>query len=108
MGSALDRLTTSGQLGAMTPEHLSALLGAANATTDHEGWQKPAESRTLTLHLAHQGAQLSVSRISSVRVDKELLFAKSTHGEEYVLVLDDVFAGSVEGLKDVSRKAGFV
>jgi len=92
----------------MTPAHLSALLGAANATTDADGWQKPAEGRTLTLHLAHAGVQLSVSRIATVRVTQDLLFAKSTHGEEYVVLLDDVFAGSVEGLKDVSRKAGFV
>jgi hypothetical protein len=92
----------------MTPEHLSALLGVSNATTDAEGWQKPAEGRTLTLHLAHNGVQLSVSRIASVRVDKSFLYAKSTHGEEYVLSVEDIFAGSVEGLKDVSRKAGFV
>jgi hypothetical protein len=92
----------------MTSEHLTALLGAANTTTDADGWQKPAEGRTLTLHLASQGAQLSVSRISAVRVDKALLFAKSTHGEEYVLAIENLFAGSVEGLKDVSRKAGFV
>ena len=92
----------------MTSEHLSALLGAANATTDADGWQKPAEGRTLTLHLGHAGVQLSVSRISAVRLDKALVFAKSTHGEEYVLALEDLFAGSVEGLKDVSRKAGFV
>jgi len=37
-----------------------------------------------------------------------LLKAKSTHGEEYVVALEDVFVGAVEGLKDVSRKAGFV
>jgi len=92
----------------MTSEHLTALLAAANATTDAEGWQKPAEGRTLTLHIAHDGAQLNVSRIAAVRLEKTLLKAKSTHGEEYVVALEDVFVGAVEGLKDVSRKAGFV
>jgi hypothetical protein len=92
----------------MTSEHLSALLTVANATTDADGWQKPAEGRTFTLHLARGGALLSVSRIATLKTDKGLLFAKSTHGEEYVIALEDVFAGSVEGLKDVSRKAGFV
>lgn len=91
----------------MTSEHLKALLGVANATPDAEGWHKPAEGRTLTFHLAHAGVQLSVSRIAKVRTDKDMLFAKSTHGEEYVVLLADVYAGSVEGLKDVSRKAGF-
>jgi hypothetical protein len=92
----------------MTSEHLTALLGVANATPDAEGWQKPAEGRTLTLHLGHAGVSLSVSRIATLRVENDMLFAKSTHGEEYVVLLADVFAGSVEGMKDVSRKAGFV
>lgn len=92
----------------MTSEHLSALLLVAAATTDGEGWQHPAEGRSMTLHLAHDGATLTIGRISAVRCDGKLVYAKSTQGEQYVVSLDDVFAGSVEGPKDVARKAGFV
>lgn len=62
----------------------------------------------MTLHLAHDGATLTIGRISAVRCDGKLVYAKSTQGEQYVVSLDDVFAGSVEGPKDVARKAGFV
>jgi hypothetical protein len=92
----------------MTPEHLSALLQVAAATTDSEGWQHPAEGRSITLHLAHDGASLTISRISGIRSDAKFIFAKSTQGEQYVVSVDDVFAGSVEGPKDIGRKAGFV
>jgi hypothetical protein len=92
----------------MTPEHLTALLQAASATSDAEGWQHPAERRSLTLHLAHDGATLTISRISGLRLEGKLVFAKSPQGEQYVVSIDDVFAGSIEGPKDVGRKAGFV
>ncbi len=92
----------------MTPDLLSALLEAAAATTDDEGWQHPAEGRSMTLHLAHDGAALAMSRISSIRSSGGLVYARSSQGELYVVSIDDVFAGSVEGPKDVGRKAGFV
>lgn len=92
----------------MTPEHLSALLQVAAVTTDSEGWQHPAEGRSLTLHLAHDGATLSVSRICALRSDGKLVYAKSTQGEQYVVSLEDLYAGSVEGPKEAGRKAGFV
>jgi hypothetical protein len=92
----------------MTSEHLSALLLVAAATTDGEGWQHPAEGRSMTLYLAHDAANLTISRICGVRSDGKLVYAKSTQGEQYVVSIDDVFAGSVEGPKDVGRKAGFV
>jgi hypothetical protein len=91
----------------MTSEHLSALLQAASATTDAEGWQHPADGRSITLHLAHDGASLAISRINSVRVSGTLVHAKSTQGETYVVSLDDLYVGSVEGPRDVARKAGF-
>lgn len=91
----------------MTPEHLSALLRVAAATTDGEGWQHPAEGRSLTLHLAHDGATLTVSRLCALRSEGGLVFARSPQGEQYVVALADVFAGCVDGPKDVGRRAGF-
>ncbi|HEY5961466.1 MAG TPA: hypothetical protein VIV60_33135 [Polyangiaceae bacterium] len=91
----------------MTSEHLSALLQAASAKTDDEGWQHPAEGRSMTLHLAHDGATLSISRICAARVTGKLVYTKSSQGELYVVSLDDLFAGSVEGPREVGRKAGF-
>jgi hypothetical protein len=92
----------------MTPEHLSALLQVAATTTDAEGWEHTADGRSMTLHLAHDGASVTISRICAIRSEAKLVFLKSNQGEQYVVARDDLFAGSVEGPKDLGRKAGFV
>ena len=96
-----------GNWARMTSEHLTALLLVSAASADAEGWQRPGEGRSMTLHLAHDGATLSISRICAIRSEGKLLYAKSVQGEQYVVSLEDVFAGSVEAPKDVARKAGF-
>jgi hypothetical protein len=97
-----------GNWAGMTSEHLTALLQVASVTTDSEGWQHPAEGRSMTLLLAHDGATLSISRICAIRFENKLVQARTNQGEHYVVSLDDVFAGSVDSPKDVGRKAGFV
>lgn len=92
----------------MTQEHLEALLKEADTKKDSDGWLVTPEGRQLTLYASHNGASLSVSRVEAIREDAGLVKAKTVRGELFVLALDDVFAGAVEGPKSSSRKAGFV
>jgi hypothetical protein len=92
----------------MTEEHLSALLAAAEAKKDSEGWFKPAEGRQMTLHAAAQGVSLTVGRIEALRIENGLVKTRTVRGELYVLSLEHVFAGAVEAPASGSRKAGFV
>jgi len=91
----------------MTEEHLAALLTAAEAKKDSSGWSKPAEGRLVSLHVASNGASLSVGRIEALKVEKGLVTARSVKGELYVLALADVFAGAVEAPPSEGRRAGF-
>jgi hypothetical protein len=92
----------------MTKEHLSALLAAAEAKKDSEGWFKPAEGRQLTLHVAAKGVSLTVGRIEALRLENSLVKTRSVRGELYVLALEDLFAGAVEAPALGGRKPGFV
>ena len=92
----------------MTDDHFSALLSAADAKKDGTGWMRTAEARLISLHLASNGASLSVGRIEAVKLDKGLVRARTVKGEVYVLALADVFAGAVEAPASEGRKAGFV
>jgi hypothetical protein len=92
----------------MNQDHLSALLAAAGAKKDSEGWIKAPDGRHLTLHVAFNGVGLTVSRVGSVRVEGGLLHARTAKGDLFILALTDVFAGAVEGASTSGRKAGFV
>jgi len=87
---------------------LSALLAAAGAKKDSEGWVKAPDGRHLTLHAAFNGVGLTVSRVGAVRVEGALLHARTTKGDLFILAMSDVFAGAVEGASTSGRKAGFV
>jgi hypothetical protein len=47
----------------MTGEHLEAILKMAGAKGEKDGWVALPEGSTLTLHVAHVGAGMTVSRI---------------------------------------------
>jgi hypothetical protein len=92
----------------MNQDHLSALLAAAGAKKDSEGWIKAPDGRHVTLHAAFNGVGLTVSRVGAVRVEGQLLHARTAKGDLFILALSDVFAGAVEGGSATGRKAGFV
>ncbi len=92
----------------MTEEHLAALLVAAEAKKDDEGWSRPPDGRHMTLYVGCNGSTLTVSKIEALRPDGALLRARTVRGETYVLAAEDVFAGAVEGAATSSRKAGFL
>ncbi len=91
----------------MTGDQLGALLKLAEATKAEDGWSSLGQN-TLTLHTAFNGAPLSVARIESVKVSGSLLLAKSARGETHVVVVDNIFGGTIEPSRETGRKAGFV
>ena len=92
----------------MTEEHLTALLTTAEAKKDDKGFLRAAEGRHLSLYVATTGASLTVNKIDAVKVDKQLLYARTVRGEIFVLALQDVFAGAVDQPPSSGRKAGFI
>ena len=91
----------------MTEEHLTALLAAAEAKKDDNGFLRAGDGRTLTLYIASSAATLSVSKIEALRTERELLHARTTKGEVYIVALADVYAGAVDAPTTGGRKAGF-
>lgn len=95
----------------MTGDHLDAILKNAHAKSDKEGWHTLPEGGLLTLHIAHDGASLSVSRVEAVRIDGELLYARTPKRDLYALVRADIFAIAQEGVGAApgqpARRAGF-
>ncbi len=96
-------------LPCMTEEHLTALLAAAEAKKDDKGFLRVGEGRTLTLYVASTAATLTVSKVEAVKHERELLHARTTKGELFILALADVYAGAVDASPSAGgRKAGFV
>ncbi len=94
----------------MTGEHLEAILKVAGAKSDKDGWTTLPEGTAMTLHVAHDGASMTVSRIDAVRQEGELVYARNPRRELFVLVRSDVFAVALEGEASagkVARRAGF-
>lgn len=91
----------------MTQEHLTAIIGAAEATKDILGWWALPEGRHATLYASSQGASLTMGKIDALKLEGPLLQARTTRGEVYVVALQDVFAGQVEPQPKGARRAGF-
>jgi hypothetical protein len=95
---------------AMTGDHLDQILKMAGAKTDKDGWASLPEGTSLSLHVAHDGASLTISRIDSVRAEGELVFARNPKRETFAVVRSDIFAVAMEGeaaAGKVVRRAGF-
>jgi hypothetical protein len=94
----------------MTETWLAELLETAQAKADGKGEHTLPEGRTLTLHVAHAGATLSVSKVETLRIKGDVVRARNARGELYLLRRDDVFAAMIDAPSDTSasRKAGFL
>jgi hypothetical protein len=92
----------------MTPDHLTALLSAADAKKTDDGWVALPEGRGLTLYVGLNGATLTVQRIQTLKIEGPLLHARTNKSEHFVLALTDAYAGSVDAPSGVSKKAGFL
>ncbi len=94
----------------MTGDHLDAIFRLAGAKTDKDGWATLPDGNTLTLHVAHDGASMTISRIESLKQEGELIFARNPKRELFALVRSDVYAVALEGelsVGKVARRAGF-
>jgi hypothetical protein len=94
----------------MTGEHLDAILKVAGAKAEKDGWQTLPEGNAMTLHVAHDGASMTVTRIDAVKQDGELVYARNPRRELSVVVRSDIFAVALEGESSagkVVRRAGF-
>ena len=92
----------------MTRDHLEALLKAAEATDGEDGWVEMGAGRQVNLYAASRGVGLTISRVSSLRIETRWVTAKTARGELYVVAMEDLFAGAVEAPVQGARKPGFV
>jgi hypothetical protein len=94
----------------MTGEHLDTILKLAGAKSDKEGWLTLPDGSSMSLHVAHDGASMTVSRIEALRQDGELVYARNPKRELFVVQRSDVFAAALETdsiAGKVARRAGF-
>jgi hypothetical protein len=94
----------------MTGEHLEAILKVAGAKSEKDGWHTLPEGATTSLHVAHDGASMTVSKIEALKRDGELVYARNARRELFVLCVGDIFAMALDGeaaAGKVVRRAGF-
>lgn len=94
----------------MTGDHFDAILKVSGAKSEKDGWQTLPDGGTITLHVAHDGASMTISRIEAVRQDGELLYARNPKREIFAVIRSDVYAVAIEGEASagkVVRRAGF-
>jgi hypothetical protein len=107
------RMTVGGFRGmssAMTGDHMDAILKLAGGKSDKEGWVSLPEGNTMTLHVAHDGAGMTVPRVEAIKQDGELVYARNPRRELFALVRSDIFAIALEGEASAgkaARRAGF-
>ncbi len=92
----------------MTQDHLDAILKTFQLKADKEGYFVLPEGTTMTIHAAHGGASLTLSRIEAVRADNGLVYARTPKRELFAVARDDVFAVSVDSQPgQPARRPGF-
>lgn len=95
----------------MTPEHLETILKYAQAKEDakeKDGFRVMPEGTTLTFHVSHGGAAMSMPRVEAIRREGELLWAKTGKKETCALMISDVFAVLIDGQPGAPpRRPGF-
>lgn len=88
----------------MTRDQIEAILKNAGAKLDKESGFALPEGANVTFHVAHDGASLAFAKLETVKIDGDLLYAKTTK-QTIAIVLSDVFAVSVEGSGNAPRRA---
>lgn len=92
----------------MTGQQIEAILKQASAKADKEGFLVLAEGAALTLYVSHDGASLTVPKVEAIRVDGELVHARTAKRETFCMAQTDVFALSLEAASgQPARRAGF-
>jgi hypothetical protein len=94
----------------MTGEHLEAILKVAGTKSDKEGWHALPEGTSASLHVAHDGAAMTISRIEALKSEGDLVYARNPKKELFIVVRSDIFAVALDGdaaAGKVVRRAGF-
>jgi len=91
----------------MTLEQFNAVLKMLPVSEGAEGWLTVPSDQLLSVYAAHDGVSLHVAKIEKLKLEGALLRTRTHRGEQYVLVLDDVFAMAADAASSVARKAGF-
>lgn len=91
----------------MKQDQFESFLASVPVQPEEDGWFKAPAERHVTLHAAHEGVGLTVAKVEAVKLDGELVWARTRRGETYQLSLADLFALAVEAPKNAERKAGF-
>ena len=93
----------------MTTKLLDAVVAEAGSSFDKKGAAALPEQTTITLHVAHDGAALTVARVVTLTVQGDIVTAEDDKGERFVLAVGDVFAATVAAAAgSAARKAGFL
>jgi hypothetical protein len=93
----------------MTGQHIEAILKQASAKADKDGYLTLADGASLTLYVSHDGASLTVPKVEGLRLDGDLVFARTAKRETFAIVQSDVFALALEAAATGQpvRRAGF-
>jgi hypothetical protein len=94
----------------MTGEQLDSILKLAGAKSEKDGWLNFPDGTMVTLHVAHDGASMSVPRVDALRQEGELVYARNPKKELFVIVRGDIFVVALEAESAtgrVVRRAGF-
>lgn len=91
----------------MKQEQLETFLASLPAESADDGWSEAPAEQHITLYVAHDGVPLTVSKVEALRIEGDLVRARTRKGETYQLALEDLFAAAVEAPKTSERKAGF-
>lgn len=86
---------------------LNKILREIVQATENDGWFEAPVGKTISLYVNRTGASVVANKVNAVRVDGELILARTSRGETYVFYLVDLFAAIVEGTSEAKRKAGF-
>ena len=90
----------------MTQEQFNAVIKMLSISTGAEGLQLPAD-QTLSVYASRAAASLNVTKVEKLKLEGELLYLRNHRGEQYVLLLEDIFAVALDPPSASSRKAGF-
>jgi hypothetical protein len=92
----------------MTQVELEAILKELSAKVEKDGFWTMPEGTHLTLHVAHGGASLAISRIEALRVEGSLVYTRTPRREMHACSREDVYAiGSDGGGAQQARRPGF-
>jgi hypothetical protein len=92
----------------MTGDHLEAILKNAQAKSEKDGYWVLPDGATMTLYAGHDGVPLTVPRVDGVRLEGEIVYARTARRETFALNRADLFAVALEGaVGQPARRAGF-